>query len=251
MSSPPSHSVPPHTIFFDAAFTVIAPDPSVGEVYARVAANHGLEADPAALNANFGAAFRAARPAEAGLPYGTTEEDARAFWRRIMRDLFPRAGLPVPQEPLLREAFDVFATRDAWRVYEDVAPAVERARAAGIRTGIMSNFDARLHGLLQSLEIRGLFDVVCISQEAGAEKPDPRVFAHARRLAGDPAPERLALIGDSPGDDLRGARAAGWRACLVDRKESLLRHDADDSSHNDTERPMRSDLVSCVEFLLA
>lgn len=50
-----------------------------------------------------------------------------------------------------------------------------------------------------------------ISGEIGAAKPDPALFAHVNRATGT-RPERCALVGDSPENDVGGAARAGWRA---------------------------------------
>jgi YjjG family noncanonical pyrimidine nucleotidase len=59
-----------------------------------------------------------------------------------------------------------------------------------------------------------LFSVVVISGEVGFAKPDPRLFrvaAEGLGLAGD----EVLCVGDVPGTDIRGARAAGMAACWV------------------------------------
>ncbi len=57
--------------------------------------------------------------------------------------------------------------------------------------------------------IHGHFDVVLSSEQAGAGKPDPRIFRRALELAGAVAEESL-MIGDDRETDMRGAREAGW-----------------------------------------
>jgi FMN phosphatase YigB (HAD superfamily) len=50
----------------------------------------------------------------------------------------------------------------------------------------------------------------------GKTKPDPSIFAAALdALAVEP--EHAAMVGDSPEDDIAGARALGLRAYLLDR----------------------------------
>ena len=91
-------------------------------------------------------------------------------------------------------------------VREDDAAALERAvrtaRAAGLRTGLLSNA-----GGCGRPEWPDLFDTVVLSGIAGVAKPDPEAFLLvADRL--DVAPERCVFV-----DDLRrnvlGAAAVG------------------------------------------
>lgn len=56
--------------------------------------------------------------------------------------------------------------------------------------------------------IRPFFDVVLTSEQAGANKPSPKIFRHALRSAGAKAHESL-MIGDNAAADIAGARNAG------------------------------------------
>jgi FMN phosphatase YigB (HAD superfamily) len=51
----------------------------------------------------------------------------------------------------------------------------------------------------------------------GKVKPSPTIFRAALELL-DVAPEAAVMVGDSPLDDIDGARALGMRAYLVDRE---------------------------------
>ena len=55
------------------------------------------------------------------------------------------------------------------------------------------------------------------SAAAGARKPDPAIFEPALELAGC-APEEALHVGDTVEEDVEGARAAGIRPLLIDRK---------------------------------
>src|SRR6185503_9735195 len=61
---------------------------------------------------------------------------------------------------------------------------------------------------LQSSRIAHLFDHVITSEAAGVNKPDPRIFHKAMKLAGAVATECL-MIGDSITADMEGARSVG------------------------------------------
>jgi putative hydrolase of the HAD superfamily len=88
----------------------------------------------------------------------------------------------------------------------------------------VSNFDHRLYGLLEDLRIRPLLDAVILPSDAGAAKPDPRIFQLALRRIGV-SPGDALFVGDDPEEDLAGARAAGLTAVDVaslGRLEDLL-----------------------------
>lgn len=52
-------------------------------------------------------------------------------------------------------------------------------------------------------------EVVVISDEVGAAKPDPAIFAAAFARMGDPAPEVVTMVGDSLSADVAGGQAFG------------------------------------------
>ena len=60
-------------------------------------------------------------------------------------------------------------------------------------------------------------DVLVVSEEVGASKPAPRIFATALDRAGVTA-EQAVMIGDSWTNDVEGARAAGIRAIWFNRE---------------------------------
>ena len=59
-------------------------------------------------------------------------------------------------------------------------------------------------------------DVIVGSLTHGKTKPHPTIFQAALDALGVAAGE-AAMVGDSPEDDIEGARALGMRAFLVDR----------------------------------
>jgi epoxide hydrolase-like predicted phosphatase len=103
--------------------------------------------------------------------------------------------------------------------------ALRQARAAGLRTGLISNSWGR--GRYDRDSFAELFDGVVISGEVGMHKPQPEIFALGAERAGL-APAACVFV-----DDLRencaGAEAAGMTAVLhrdpqqtVTRLEQLL-----------------------------
>jgi HAD superfamily hydrolase (TIGR01509 family) len=82
--------------------------------------------------------------------------------------------------------------------------AVRRARAAGVRTALVSNSwgnDYPRH------EWDGLFHAVVISGEVGMRKPEPGIYLHAANLLGVETPQCVFV--DDLGPNVRGATAVG------------------------------------------
>jgi putative hydrolase of the HAD superfamily len=119
-----------------------------------------------------------------GLEDGTLP--AAEFERTLAERLRTRAGTEVLAEGLLTRMFAAFEP------VEPMYEALRRARAADVRTCLLSNS----WGNTYPRELFGeLFDQVVISGEVGLRKPDPEIFQHALDLLGLP-PEECAFIDD-------------------------------------------------------
>lgn len=219
--------MPVKVLFLDASGTILHPHPSVGDQYAALAREFGVDVEPATLEKGFRVAFRAARHARGleNLPYGSTHDEARAFWRPIVADAFAHAGHEMPGGDYLFRIYDRFATRACWRLDEGFTAVLELASSLGVRVGLLSNFDPRLRPLLDDMAIAHHFDPTIISCEYAVEKPSPALFAAARAACGNIIPDQIALVGDTPEEDIAGAVNAGWRVCLVDREDRYPRHE--------------------------
>jgi HAD superfamily hydrolase (TIGR01549 family) len=100
-----------------------------------------------------------------------------------------------------------------------VADTLAALSERGIRLGIICDVGfTPSPALLAHLERQGLvkyFDHWSFSDEVGAYKPDPKMFAHALDGLGGPDPARCVHVGDRKRTDVAGARAAGMRAVRI------------------------------------
>ncbi len=137
------------------------------------------------------------------------DADSLAELRRSCAEILSRElGLEISVETMMA------AIR--FHAFDDVAPALAELRGLGMTLVCASNWDVSLPDVLARCGLDGALDGVVTSAEVGARKPDPAIFAAALELAGcDPA--EAIYVGDTPEEDLEGARAAGIRALLIDR----------------------------------
>lgn len=113
-------------------------------------------------------------------------------------------GSPVASDGLTRRMLADFAELDA-----SMVGLVRRARAAGVRTALLSNswgneYPAEL--------MDGLFDAVVISGEVGMRKPELRIYRHTAELLGVP-PGECVMVDDLP-HNVSAAAAAGMVGVL-------------------------------------
>jgi putative hydrolase of the HAD superfamily len=205
-------------VFFDVGNTLLFPHPSVSVVCEQIlrASGHARDLDAIEglmplVDEYYEDRFRADDT------FWTSEEATSGVWVGMYSLLCRRLGIADEAEDLARAVYDEFGKPDRWRAYDDVAPAFRRMRALGIKVGIISNWDRRLEGLFEGLGLLPLVDTVVSSAAVGLHKPDPRIFELAcSRL--DAEPEDCAHIGDHFYSDILGARAAGLRPVMIDRK---------------------------------
>jgi putative hydrolase of the HAD superfamily len=199
-------------VFFDAGNTLFTERTSRGDLYARVAARHGVVCSAAEAGAAMHAVHEALPPMVDGhFRYSD------GWFRVYIRKVFDRLGAAEsPTAEVERELFDTFQRSDSFRVFDDVRPALARCRARGLWLGVISNWSPALPVLLGRLGLADSFDAVLTSAEELLEKPDVRLFERAVAIAGC-APRDALHVGDRPDADHDGARAAGLRAVLLDR----------------------------------
>lgn len=193
-------------VTFDVGGTLIRPSPSVGEIYADVAARNGWKkVSPETLNRRFATAWKALK----------NFNHSREEWAALVDETFGPSA-EKPSETFFPEIYQRFAEPDAWHVFEDVLPAFDALAAMDINLGIVSNWDERLRPLLEQLGLSKYFHAVIVSCEVAFTKPSPVIFEQAARMLGE-APENILHVGDSATHDVAGAKSAGFRALLLER----------------------------------
>lgn len=210
-------------LLFDAAGTLIEPAEPVAEVYARHAAEFGLNLEALAIREAFGHSFGSSGdPAWESHPDGDAAE--REWWRRVVGLTLERAaGRSLPEDLVddcFKTLFAHFESAAAWRVFPEVAEVLEQAGSAGFRVAVVSNFDRRLHRVLEGTGLE--FEFILTSADAKARKPDPSIFRQALDRLGM-SPDEVLHAGDSAPCDGGGARAAGIEPYLLDRPLNDLR----------------------------
>lgn len=194
-------------VTFDVGGTLIECWPSVGHIYADVAARHGHHnLSPSLLNQQFKAVWAELRD------FRHTPEQ----WSALVDATFRGMIDPLPSKTFFPELFKRFSQPYVWRIFDDVLPALRTLNARGIKLGVISNWDDRLRPLLQQLNLLGYFQAMVISCEIGMPKPAPVMFETACRAL-DSAPPNTIHVGDSRQMDFEGARAAGLQALWLRR----------------------------------
>lgn len=196
-------------VTFDVGGTLIAPFPSVGHIYADVAAAHGVgRLDAAELDRRFSQAWKRHRP----------ESYTKSEWSRLVDATFEGLTPEPPSRTFFDELYARFTRTDCWRMFDDVMPTLIALRTRGLKLALVSNWDERLRPLLAALELAPCFDACLISCEVRSAKPDGMIFAAAAEAL-DLKAREILHVGDSDREDAGGALMAGMQALLIDRNQ--------------------------------
>ncbi|MFO7963365.1 MAG: HAD family hydrolase [Desulfobacterales bacterium] len=144
--------------------------------------------------------------------------------RDLFRDAFMELlqGLGVEPHPNHYERYRVkqweLHKRD-FQLRKGVPETLDRLKRGNMHLGIVSNIDEDQLSLL--LEISGIepyFDDIISSEKTGSCKPDSAIFNHALARVNCRA-EEVLFVGDTPLQDISGAKKAGMKTVLIDTRE--------------------------------
>jgi putative hydrolase of the HAD superfamily len=218
----------PKLIFLDAVGTLFGVRGSVGEAYAAIALEFGVKAIASDLDRAFIQSFVAA-PKMAFPSVSPTEipQCEYVWWKAIAVETFTKTDCIhkfQDFEAFFQRLYAYFAGADPWFVYEDSIPALINWKNQGIELGIISNFDSRIYAVMAALDLAQFFRSITISTEAGAAKPDVRIFEMGLAKSSIQkigiAKTDIWHIGDSFKEDYQGAIAAGLNAFWLNRERS-------------------------------
>ena len=208
-------------VVFDVGGTLIYPAVPVGETYAKFARKHGVKLSAEATETAFREAFRSSSPRAKG----TVPRDGndRAWWKQVVAKSTIDKSFPDPAvfEQFFEDVYQFYAQADAWGIYPEVLEVLEDLRDREIDLAILSNWDARLHTVLDGSGLGEYLSNRFISSELGWEKPDPAIYRHvveSLRIK----PEAILSVGDDAKNDIEGPKRAGWQALQIERPKRDL-----------------------------
>jgi HAD superfamily hydrolase (TIGR01662 family) len=207
--------VPLRAVLFDVDFTLARPGPELGpDGYVRAGERHGLTLDPTRYEEARNDAL-----VELKLHPDFDHDDTIwfAFTERVVLGM---GGIAPASYDCAVEITRGWERHDNFELYEDVLPALDELRAAGLKIGLVSNSARDVHAFARH---HGLdIDAGISSFHHGKTKPHGSIFRAVLDML-EVAPAEAAMVGDTIEDDVEGAVAVGMRSVLVDR---LGRHPA-------------------------
>jgi len=197
-------------VLFDVDFTLAKPGPDLGpEGYRRLGERHGLTLDPSRYD---DARARALDDLQRHPELEHDDEIWVAFTERIIRGM---GGDAAGAYECAAEMTQLWEQHHNFELFEDTLPVLAELRAHGLKLGLVSNTGRDLDAFVAHHRLD--VDAAIGSRAHGRTKPHASIFlALLERLGVEPT--AAAMVGDSPEDDIRGAREVGMRAFLIDRE---------------------------------
>lgn len=128
------------------------------------------------------------------------------------------------EDPRLKAALNVFFQDfiDSLKLRPHAKKLIKIA-AEHCRVGLVSNFTyaPAIYASLRKLDINQYFNAVLVSEGVGWRKPNKIMFSEALRILQAKADEAF-FIGDSPKEDIEGAKAVGIKTIFVGSRFNTL-----------------------------
>ena len=204
-------------VLFDVDFTLAKPGPLLGGPgYREAAARYGLSVEP-------GRYTEARQAALLDLQRHPELDHDEEIWVRFTEDILRGMGADGPNvREIALEITRAWERSENFELYEDVVPTLAELRRHGLRIALVSNTSRDLDAFVRHFGLD--VDAWISSGSHGKVKPSPTIFRAALELV-ETEPERAAMVGDSPDDDVEGAAALGMRAFLLDRETRFPNRD--------------------------
>lgn len=208
-------------IFLDAGYTLFTANPSPSAFYHQVCTHHGALITKEQMVEAMRAAWIDTVLPEMSDPHADlfcSDEEDRQWWWKYDCEVFRRLGIPAEKhEAIFDDIYAFFSDPSAWELYPDTIESLERLTAERFSLAIVSNWNSSLSKVVNGLNLTDYFEFLIASAEVGSKKPSPKIFQLALERAGV-EPSRAVHVGDTYQADVLGARRAGIRGIMLDRR---------------------------------
>jgi 2-haloalkanoic acid dehalogenase type II len=144
----------------------------------------------------------------------------KEFYAKVLERLEISPDLKLA-ETLARKA----AESEKVRLFEDVVPTVNALKARGIKTAILTTIPIwRFKHALEANSVK--IDFICTAKEAGAVKPNPKIYQTVLKTLGV-KPNETLMVGDEIRTDVIPPKKLGMKAVMLCREQKKTTKEAD------------------------
>jgi len=171
----------------------------------------------------FMAAYGLAHEKYRKVRYEQLREVTNAIW--VAEALCNLSFEVTADDPRIKAALNVFFQDfiDALELREGAKKLIKQAQQRS-KVALISNFTYApvIYKSLRKVGINEFFNAVIVSEEVGCRKPSARIFQDALNRLQVKANEAV-YIGDSPNEDIKGAKQAGLKTVFVPSQFNTLK----------------------------
>jgi putative hydrolase of the HAD superfamily len=147
--------------------------------------------------------------------YQELVEVTNAVW--ISEALNSQGFKTSPEDACIKSAVNLFF--EDYLSSLELRPYVKKLLStvsAEQKLGLISNFTYApvIYAGLRRLDISQFFDAILVSEDVGWRKPHANIFKEAIKKLGV-LPEETVYVGDSPLEDIKGAKAVGMKTVFI------------------------------------
>lgn len=209
-------------VFFDWYNTLARHDPPTESLHMAACRSYGLDINPDLLRAGLVEADRFFYEENARSRVNQRPPNEQVEIYTHYEDIvLKKTGAGVPRGMALPIWMKVreMSRGSTFVLFDDVLPALRQVRARSVLTGLISNLPQDMKPLLTTLGLVTELDYVIGPGDAGAEKPDPKIFRYALEQA-KVEPSEALHVGDQYHVDVLGARSVSITPILLDRYDT-------------------------------
>lgn len=151
------------------------------------------------------------------------------YWRVYAHNVFSKAfeieniTHNVNLTDIIDDLMMTYSTGETFEVQNGAIELLEYLKKEQVTLGVMSNYDPRIKPMIKNLGLSHYFNFILSSYEVKSEKPDIKIFREAELYVKKGLNRELFLhVGDSYLLDFKGAKNAGWSACLVHTNKNII-----------------------------
>lgn len=207
-------------VFFDWFNTLARYDPPREVLHSQLLGEFGVNISPAQLLPGLFAAdkFLFAKISHQPLSKRNPEEQAELY-AQYTDIMVAKAGVKLEKKlifQIIGQWPRAILSQIHFVLFDDVLSTLKTLKERQLVLGLLTNASKDTIAILPKLGLEPYLDFVVTSEEAKADKPNPKIFQLALERAKATAAETVH-VGDQYEIDVAGARGAGIKPIMIDR----------------------------------
>ncbi len=212
-----SYRVMLKSIFFDIYGTLAGFKPSRYEIQSKACNHFGIKVSTQGITDGYAAADEYMSQQNTRIPIRLRNQEGKNhFFAKYEQLVLKGCNVHVSSKQALKIFQHMQKIPYSLAKYPDVVKTLDELSSRGLSLGLISNLDKTGNMVVKQLGLQDYIHYPVTSQDAGFNKPHPKIFHAALNLA-NVHPSETVHVGDQPISDVEGALKVEIRPVLLDR----------------------------------